>query len=215
MATSATGSTSASSHRHSDAGERDRGRTPAQWFCLLAGATLLLVGLLGFIADASFDVAGSSDGETRGNADGQLQGDGFLGFEVNGWHNLVHIASGLLLLSAFRRNRTARTVALVFGVLYAIVTLIGLIDGNDILGFMPINPADNILHLLLSAAAILSALASRRDDDADHGRVHRATQTTAATRGTVTDRRVVTDHRDGERVGERIPPRDLNRTDAR
>jgi hypothetical protein len=190
--------------------------TPAQWFCLLAGATLLLVGLLGFIADASFDVAGSSDGESGGNADGQLQGDGFLGFEVNGWHNVVHILSGLLLLSAFRKRKSAKTIALVFGVLYAIVTLIGLIDGNDILGFMPINPADNILHLLLSAAAILAALASRADDDHDHGRVHRTTETTPA-RGTVTDRRVVTDERavDGERVGERIPPRDLNRTDGR
>ncbi len=197
--------------------DRDRGFTPAQWFCLLAGATLLLVGLLGFIADASFDVAGSGDGESRGNADGQLQGDGFLGFEVNGWHNVVHILSGLLLLSAFRKRKSAKTIALVFGVLYAIVTLIGLIDGNDILGFMPINPADNILHLVLSAAAILAALASRADDDHDHGRVHRATETTTTTRGTVTDRRVVTDERAaaGERAGERLPPRDLNRTDGR
>jgi hypothetical protein len=193
-----------------------RGFTPAQWFCLLAGATLLIMGLLGFIADSSFDVAGSSDGETRGNADGQLQGDGFLGFEVNGWHNLVHIASGLLLLSAFRKAKSAKTIALVFGVLYAIVTLIGLIDGNDVLGFIPINPADNILHLLLSAAAILSALASRgHDHDHDHGRVHRTTETTPA-RGTVTDRRVVADdHAGNQRVGERIEPRDLNRTDGR
>ena len=196
----ASGSADARGERHP--------RTPAQWYCLIFGAVLLLAGLLGFIADASFDVGGWSDGEARGNADGQLQGDGFLGFEVNGWHNLVHIASGLLLLSAFRRNRTARTVALVFGVLYAIVTLIGLVDGNDILGFMPINPADNILHLLLTAAAILAALASRRDHDGvDEGRVHRAT---------VTDRRVVPDERvNGERTGERIPPRDLNRTEGR
>jgi hypothetical protein len=208
-----TGATSlgSSGRGRTDSHDRRRGFTPAQWFCLLAGATLLLVGLLGFIADASFDVSGSTDGESRGNADGQLQGDGFLGFEVNGWHNLVHIASGLLLLSAFRRNRTARTIALVFGVLYGIVTLIGLIDGNDVLGFIPVNPADNILHLVLSATAILAALASRRADDVDHGRVHRAADTTT-TRGTVTDRRVVADERsNGERVGERLEPRDLNR----
>ena len=209
MATSATGSTSASSHRHSDAGDRDRGRTPAQWFCLLAGATLLLVGLLGFIADASFDVAGSADGDRLGNADGQLQGDGFLGFEVNGWHNVVHILSGLLLLSAFRSRKAARTVALVFGIAYALVTIIGLIDGNDVLGFIPVNGADNVLHLALSAVAILAALASRGDDG--HGRVHRA-ETPA--RGEVTERRVVETERDGPRFGrEEVAARDLNHRD--
>jgi hypothetical protein len=189
-----------------------RGFTPAQWFCLLVGATLLLVGLLGFIADGSFDVSGSGDGEAQGNANGQLQGDSFLGFEVNGWHNLVHIASGLLLLSAFRKAKTAKTIALAFGVVYAIVTVIGLIDGNDVLGLFPVNPADNVLHLALSAAAILAALASRGHDHDDHGRVHRS----GGEHGTVTDRRVVTDERTGgERLGERVPPRDLNRTDGR
>jgi hypothetical protein len=218
MSTSGATSLGSTGRGRTDSHDRKRGFTPAQWFCLLAGATLLLVGLLGFIADASFDTAGSSDGDARGNADGQLQGDGFLGFEVNGWHNLVHIASGLLLLSAFRKAKTAKTIALVFGVLYAIVTIIGLIDGNDILGFMPINPADNILHLLLSAAAILAALASRGHDHdhdhVDHGRVHRAETTTPA-RGTVTDRRVVAGDRDGDRIAERIEPRDLNRADRR
>ncbi|HEV3000879.1 MAG TPA: DUF4383 domain-containing protein [Solirubrobacteraceae bacterium] len=172
-----------------------RGRTPAQWFCLLAGAALLLAGILGFIADATFD------------AGGELQGDSFLGFEVNGWHNLVHVASGLLLLSAFGRRATARTVALVFGALYAIVTLIGLIDGNDVVELLPVNAADNVLHLVLSAAAILAALASRPDRhrDGDRGRVHRAP-----------DPDLDPDlDRDRDRFGERLAPRNLNRTDRR
>jgi hypothetical protein len=198
-----------------NAADHDHGRTPAQWFCLLVGATLLLVGLLGFIADASFDVAGTGDGESNGNANGELQGDSFLGFEVNGWHNLVHIASGLLLLSAFAKRKAAKTVALAFGVIYALVTVIGMIDGNDVLGILPVNPADNVLHLVLSAAAILAALASKADDhDHDHGRVH--TGTTTPARGTVTDRHVETDGRaDGGRIGERLEPRDKNLTDRR
>src|SRR3712207_8356679 len=40
-----------SDHDH----DHDRKRTPAQWYCLLAGAALLLAGIFGFIADASFD----------------------------------------------------------------------------------------------------------------------------------------------------------------
>jgi hypothetical protein len=134
--------------------------TPAQWYCLLAGISLLLAGILGFIADATFDTAGGSDPE-GGNVGGVLQGDSFLGFEVNGWHNIVHILSGLLLLAAFRRRGPAKSVALAFGVVYGLVAIIGLIDGNDVLGFIPVNPADNILHIALSALGILTGLMSR------------------------------------------------------
>jgi hypothetical protein len=196
---------------------RDRGKTPAQWFCYLVGPVLLLVGILGFLADGTFDTANSVDTDMGGNADGELQGDSFLGFEVNGWHNIVHILSGLLLLAAAPKRKTAKTVALVFGVLYAIVTLIGMIDGNDILGILPVNPADNILHLLLSAGAILAALASRGDDH-DHDHVGTGTRArTTDTVGTTTERRVVTDeHADRDRVGtERLMPRDLNKVDDR
>src|SRR3954451_23183112 len=135
------------------AGSRDRqGMTPAQWYCLLAGLSLLLAGVLGFISDATFDTGT------------KLQGDGFLGFEVNGWHNLVHILSGLLLLSVFRRRGAAKTVALAFGIVYGIVAVIGLIDGNDVLGIIPVNPADNILHIALSLLGIITGLVSDKDD---------------------------------------------------
>lgn len=130
--------TSTSTMRHHD--DRVAGRTPAEWFCLVAGPTLILVGLLGFISDATFDTG--SD----------VQGDSFLGFEVNGWHNLVHIATGALLLAGARGRRTAKQVALLFGIAYVGVTLYGLIDGNDILGIIPINSADNVLHLVLAPA---------------------------------------------------------------
>jgi hypothetical protein len=143
--------------------------TPAQWYCLLAGLPLLLVGIFGFLADASFDTSSATDADRLGNADGQLQGDGFLGFEVNAWHNIVHILSGVALLAVFRRRGAAKAVALVFGVVYGAVALIGLIDGNDVLGFIPVNPADNVLHIALSALGILAALISRGDDDPARG----------------------------------------------
>jgi hypothetical protein len=151
---------------------RGRERTPAQWYCLLGGLALLLAGLLGFIADASFDTGAGTDADRLGNANGQLQGDSFLGFEVNGWHNVVHVASGLLLLLAASRATRARTVALLFGAVYGVVTVIGLIDGNDVLGLFPVNAADNILHIGLTALAFLAALASP-DRDRDDAKVRR------------------------------------------
>jgi len=147
---------------------RHRGRTPAQWYCTIAGLALTLAGILGFLADSSFDLGGRSDGDATGNADGALQGDGFLGFEVNGWHNVIHLLSGIFLLAMARRRRTAKTAAIAFGVVYGLVAIIGLIDGNDVLGIIPVNPADNILHIALSALGIVTGLMSRgnhRDSD--------------------------------------------------
>ena len=137
---------------YEDARHRDRGRTPAQWYCLLAGAALLLAGIFGFLADGSFDTGGDIDG------------DALLGFEVNGFHNIVHILSGLLLLGASAKRASAKTVALLFGIVYGAVALIGLIDGDTVFGLIPVNPADNILHIALSLAGILAALASDADD---------------------------------------------------
>ncbi len=185
---------------------RHRGMTPAQWFCLLAGATLLLVGLLGFISDASFDVQGTGDGE-GGNANGQLQGDSFLGFEVNGWHNVVHILSGLLLLSAFRKRTAAKTIALLFGLIYAAVTIIGLIDGNDVLGLIPVNRADNILHIALTLAAILSSLVSPRDE-----KLRTSTAPATGTTTSPTVARTETTGREG-RFDRDLDPRDMNPKD--
>jgi Domain of unknown function (DUF4383) len=124
-------------------------RTPAQWFALLVGGVLVLAGVVGFVADASF-ATGSG-----------VQGGELLGLEVNGLHNLVHIASGVLLLALAPRASAARAGALAFGVVYAIVTLVGIVDGQDVLGLIPVNAADNVLHLALTAVAFLAAVASR------------------------------------------------------
>jgi Domain of unknown function (DUF4383) len=120
----------------------------------VVGATLVLVGLLGFLVEPKFDVSTGGD-------PGGLDGENLIIFEVNGWHNVVHILSGLFLLAL--RHESARIVALSFGAIYGVVTLIGLIDGKDVLGLFPVNPADNVLHILLTVAALAAGLASTRD----------------------------------------------------
>ena len=131
---------------------RDERRTPARLYCLLAGISLLLAGVFGFISDSSFE---TGDG---------IQGDRFLGFEVNAIHNLIHLASGVVLIAASRTRASARAVALGFGLVYGLVAIIGLIDGEDVLGLIPINPADNVLHIALAALGVLTGLISRHDD---------------------------------------------------
>jgi hypothetical protein len=128
-----------------DDGRTDRaGRTLAQTFCLVFGITLIAVGILGFI------FGGSSFG-----AGGNVQGKDFIVFEVNGWHNVVHIASGALLLLASPNGPLAATAATAFGLVYAVVTVWGLIDGNDVFQLIPVDTADNILHIVLTAAALI------------------------------------------------------------
>ena len=124
------------------------GRTPAQIYALAFGALLLVVGLVGFLANGSFDTGAN------------VQGDNLLAFEVNGWHNVVHIASGVAGLLLSRTNATARLYAFGFGAVYALVTIIGLVDGESVLGIFPVNTADDVLHLLIAATGFLAGLAS-------------------------------------------------------
>jgi len=123
-------------------------RTPAQTYSLVFGATLLLAGIAGFLAESSFHTGSN------------VNGSNLIVFEVNGWHNLVHIASGLAGLALWRNAATARTFALGFGVVYGLVTVWGFVDGNDVFGLIPVNTADNFLHLAISGLGIAAGLAS-------------------------------------------------------
>ncbi len=131
---------------------RNDDRTPAQWYSLVAGAVLLLIGILGFFVEANFDFGSDVEGES------------LLGFEINGPHNIVHLASGALGLLAFRRRDTAKTFALAFGAVYLVVAIIGVIQGDNVLGIIPVNGADHVLHFALALAGLGAGYVSRGDD---------------------------------------------------
>ena len=87
-------------------------------------------------------------------------------FRVNAAHNLVHIATGLLAL-AIAFGTTGRTLAdgtIGFGVLYAVVTVLLIVDPSMFGVFQdaPANAADHVLHAGLAAISIALGLMARQ-----------------------------------------------------
>ena len=144
--------------------------SPARLYCLLVGALLVIVGIIGFFYEASFATGDSIRTE-----------DVFGVLSVNGWHNLVHIAIGVLLLIA--AGSVARGAALFVGLLYIVLCVLGFIaTGDNGIGFIaendtlfklvPVNNGDNVLHLILGITGVIAFYASRptgRAAPAAHG----------------------------------------------
>ncbi len=75
-------------------------------------------------------------------------------FAVDGTHNLVHLVSGIIgILAALGGDKYAKTYLQVFGVVYAIVFVLGLFM-EPILGLITSNTPDDILHLVIAVVAL-------------------------------------------------------------
>src|ERR1700750_312190 len=114
---------------------------PASVYVLVVGAGLVIAGIIGFFYEASF-----------ATGDSIRSSDVFGVLSVNGWHNVVHIAIGALLLVC--AGSAARGAALFVGVLYIVLCILGFIaTGNSGMGFIaehdtlfrlvPVNHEDN------------------------------------------------------------------------
>ena len=101
------------------------------------GVIFLLIGILGFIP-----------GATTANADGMHLLLGL--FMVDATHNVIHITSGVVALLAASSERYAKWYLQIFGLVYALVALIGFVQGDTVLGLFMVNPADNWLHTVLA-----------------------------------------------------------------
>jgi hypothetical protein len=122
-------------------------RTIAQLFCLLLGVGLLAGGVLGLVF-----------GGTGFDAGSDVQGDDFIIFEVNGWHNVVHIATGAFLVVMSTRAAAAATAALIFGVVYAGIAVWGFVEGDEVINLVATDTADNWLHVGLATTGLLVGL---------------------------------------------------------
>jgi hypothetical protein len=130
-------------------------RSPAQVYALVIGLTLVAAGILGFFYSASFS---TGDGTEREAVLGIL--------DVNGWHNVVHIATGAIGLLVATSYGGARGYALGLGAVYLLVAALGFIagDGDEILNLIPVNTEDNVLHLLIGIAGVGAGLATPATD---------------------------------------------------
>jgi len=125
--------------------------SPSMLYAGVVGAALVLVGIIGFFYNATF----TSDESVRDAVFGIL--------DVNGWHNVLHVMTGVLGLLAFSAGaHAARTYAMAVGLLYLAVAVWGFVigSGDSILSIIPVNTEDNILHLLLGVAGVGAALAT-------------------------------------------------------
>jgi hypothetical protein len=105
---------------------------------IAVGAVFLLVGIAGLIPALS-----------------PLQDDGHravLGiFQTDGLHNIIHLLSGAAgVLAGLASAKASRLYFQIFGAVYALVTVVGFVQGDTVLGLIHVNAADNFLHLALA-----------------------------------------------------------------
>ena len=120
-----------------------------QLAALTFGVVFVLVGLLGFIP-------GITTHYGQLTLAGPMSGAMLLGvFGVSVLHNIVHLAFGITGLALARTAAGARNFLIYGGVVYAVLWIYGLaIDQHGSANFVPLNTADNWLHLGLAVAMI-------------------------------------------------------------
>lgn len=134
-----------------------RHRTAAQLAALLVGLAFLAIGILGFVPGIttnydSLAVAGHESGAM------------LLGlFTVSVLHNIVHLVFGVAGIVMSRTIPAAFAYLFGGGVIYLVLALYGvLVEQHSNANFIPVNHADNWLHLGLGAGMILIGLLTRR-----------------------------------------------------
>ncbi|MET8995532.1 DUF4383 domain-containing protein [Amycolatopsis sp. NPDC004169] len=144
-----------------------RSRTPVQVAAAVVAVVFLLVGVLGFVPG----ITTHHDQLSFAGHDSMAMLLGL--FMVSVLHNLVHLLFGVVGLASARTPRGARLFLVAGGAVYLVLWLYGLlIDHGSDANFVPVNTADNWLHLGLGvgmiALGLLTARAGRADGPGPH-----------------------------------------------
>jgi len=117
----------------------------------VVGAVFVVVGLLGFTVSGQHAFAGHT-------------GSDLILFQVNGLHNVVHLAVGVvLILAAIAGTRSARTANTVIGAVYLVLGVLGLfLPAASALNLIALNGADNALHIVIGLALVAFGLGADR-----------------------------------------------------
>ncbi|MBJ7385023.1 MAG: DUF4383 domain-containing protein [Mycolicibacterium sp.] len=128
-------------------------RAPVQYASVAVGVVFLLVGIAGFIPG----ITTNYDALTFAghHSDAQLLGI----FNVSVLHNIVHLLFGVLGLALSRTFTGSRNYLIGGGVVYGLLFVYGLvIDHHSAANFVPLNAADNWLHLALALGMLALGL---------------------------------------------------------
>jgi hypothetical protein len=124
---------------------RLRGRTPAQWYCLVAGVLLAVRGAQQLVLGASFATPG------------------------DGWRGSQQLLTGALLLLAYRNRVSAYRMLIPFALYYTVLSFVGDINGHSAFGLFPVDGRDLFAHPLYAATSLLIlGLGARRKPGRGH-----------------------------------------------
>jgi Domain of unknown function (DUF4383) len=133
------------------------GTHPVRLAALVVAVVFLLVGILGFIPGATTDYDGMTFAGHESTA--MLLGV----FHVSILHNIVHLLFGVVGLAMARSVPGATSFLIGGGAVYLVLWVYGLvIDQDSAANFVPVNGADNWLHLILGIGMIGLGVALRR-----------------------------------------------------
>jgi hypothetical protein len=132
-------------------------RTSAQATATVVGLVFLLVGILGFIPGITTHYGDLSFA-------GHMSDAKLLGvFQVSVLHNVVHLLFGVAGLALARTPAGSVTYLIGGGIIYLVLWIYGLVvDQGSQANFVPLNNADDWLHLVLGVGMIAAGLAVRR-----------------------------------------------------
>jgi ABC-type transport system involved in multi-copper enzyme maturation permease subunit len=135
-------------------------RSLAQTLALLFGIAFLAAGILGFIPGITTNVG---DMKFAGNdSPSELLGI----FQVSILHNVVHLLFGIAGIALARTWEGARTYLLGSGLIYLVLFAYGLlVSATSDANFVPMNMADDWLHLALGVSLLGGWYVSRTSDE--------------------------------------------------
>ena len=133
-------------------------RSTVQSAALLAGILFLAVGILGFVPGITTHYGDLTFA-------GHDSGAKVLGiFQTSILHNIVHLLFGLVGIAMARSWEGARTFLIGGGVVYLVLFVYGLLaHGSSSANFIPVNSADNVLHVALGVAMIVLGIVLGRE----------------------------------------------------
>lgn len=148
---------------------RSMNKSPARIAGTVVAGVFLLVGILGFIPGVTTEYEGMTFAGHHSTA--MLLGI----FHVSILHNIVHLLFGIVGLVLARTAGGAISFLIGGGAVYLVLWIYGLIvDMDSAANFVPLNTADNWLHLFLglgmtALGALIWQAATRRRSTSDHG----------------------------------------------